>query len=416
MRSSSRPGRPAGAAAAPAARRFFLLAPLLSLVVPGGGAAPPDGAPTRGEIAFADGAYQVRPGQEVQAALELAAASGRSKLVRVHPGVYRPRRHGQALIWFNQRHDGITLEAIGEVTLSAANPDIADPDAPSYPAVVNHVVYFGDGISSATVLRGFRITGANGFVTRSDEGGAIERDLVLPELERGSFFYTDGGGIKIFGRSYPRLERLEIHDNFSNPCGGGISIEHRSFTYDAVVIRDTVFRGNRAQVTGSALDLLPGSRAVVENSLFVGNLSNAGPDTLSPPGREYLAERGSGALTVFKGSRVEVSRSTFTGNWNGVDDYGGPSVYRDSIFWRNDLGGGVSPGERYDLEILDGRGVEGCLIGSQDLHGTIDRQLNLFGGPDPRFDAGYVPRSPQLERLGYRPVLAVPGGSQEPAR
>ena len=32
------------------------------------------------------------------------------------------RRKGQALIWFNARHDGITLEAVGDVVLTAANP------------------------------------------------------------------------------------------------------------------------------------------------------------------------------------------------------------------------------------------------------------------------------------------------------
>lgn len=358
------------------------------------------------EISFVDGAYHVFPGQSIQAALELAASERRGKKVLVHEGTYRPTRPAQALIWFNERHDGITLEAAGEVTLTAANPEIADPEAASYPAVVNHVVYFGDGISPQTVLRGFRITGANDFVTRSEEAGKIEKDLVLADLEKGSFFYTDGGGIKVFGRSYPRLERLEIFDNFSNPCGGGVSIEHRHLMYGEVVIRDSIFRSNRAQVTGSALDLLPGSRALVENSLFVGNLANVGPDTISPPGQEYLGERGSGALTVFRGSRITVRRSTFTGNWNGVDDYGGPSVYEDSIFWNNNLEGGVSPGARYELEIAEGSGVEGCLIGGdiEDVHGTVDRERNRFGGPDPQFDDRYVPQAPGLETVGYRPV------------
>ena len=51
------------------------------------------------------------------------------------------------------------------MTLTAANPQLTTPQAPGFPAVVNHVVYFGDGISSNTVLRGFRIAGANHFVT-----------------------------------------------------------------------------------------------------------------------------------------------------------------------------------------------------------------------------------------------------------
>jgi phosphate/sulfate permease len=108
-------------------------------------------------------AYRVQPGGSIQAALEAAAKDPANKIVYVHAGTYRPAAHGQALIWFNRRHDGITLEAVGEVVLTAANPAIADNKAPSFPAVVNHVVYFGDGVSTKTVLRGFRVTGANNY-------------------------------------------------------------------------------------------------------------------------------------------------------------------------------------------------------------------------------------------------------------
>ena len=54
------------------------------------------------------------------------------------------------MVWFNARHDGIILEAVGEVTLTAANPEIADKRSETHPAVVNHVVYFGDGILPGT--------------------------------------------------------------------------------------------------------------------------------------------------------------------------------------------------------------------------------------------------------------------------
>ena len=64
--------------------------------------------------------------------------------------------------------DGITLEAVGDAILTAANPDLAIKTDAAYPAVVNHVVYFGDGVSRKTVLRGFKITGANGYVTTSE--------------------------------------------------------------------------------------------------------------------------------------------------------------------------------------------------------------------------------------------------------
>src|SRR6202140_4858842 len=91
--------------------------------------------------------------------LEAAAKDPANKIVYVHAGTYRPAAHGQALIWFNERYDGITLEALGEVVLTAANPAIADTKAPSFPAVVNHAAYFGGGVSTKTVMRGFRVTG-----------------------------------------------------------------------------------------------------------------------------------------------------------------------------------------------------------------------------------------------------------------
>ncbi len=67
-------------------------------------------------------AHDVGPGDDIQAALNRAAADPVRKLVRVHAGTYRPRQHGQAFIWLNAQHDGITLEAAGEVFLTAANP------------------------------------------------------------------------------------------------------------------------------------------------------------------------------------------------------------------------------------------------------------------------------------------------------
>src|SRR4029077_9917487 len=162
-------------------------------------------------------AYRVRPGGSIQAALEAAAKDPVNKIVYVHAGTYRPAAHGQALIWFNERHDGITLEAVGEVVLTAANPAIANNKAPSFPAVVNRVVYFGDGVSTKTVLRGFRVTGANNFTAGTGERSPIESD----DLRKTPFFYLDGGGIKIYARSYPTIERVEVVGNCTSPCGAG---------------------------------------------------------------------------------------------------------------------------------------------------------------------------------------------------
>src|SRR5881392_3765786 len=104
-------------------------------------------------IALSEDGYHVFPGDNIQEALQQAAENRTNKVVKVHAGEYRPNSKRQALIWFNKMHDGIRLEAVGTVTLTAANPQISTPQAPGYPAVVNHVVYFGDGISSNTVLK-----------------------------------------------------------------------------------------------------------------------------------------------------------------------------------------------------------------------------------------------------------------------
>ena len=374
----------------PHRRRAFVLIVLVACLRGGHGAA---------------GAVQGRhvyPTDRIQDALDAAATDPVNKTVYVHAGTYRPVAKGQALIWFNARHDGITLEAVGEVILTAANPEIADSKAPSYPAVVNHVVYFGDGISRKTVLRGFKITGANNFTTGSGEKSPIESD----DIRKTTFFYTDGGGIKIYARSYPTIEDVEVHGNYASPCGGGVSVEHLGQAQESVLFRNCIFRNNRTQTTGSALDLLHGSAATIENCLFVGNVANMGVDVVGLlTGGEYRPEHGSGAMTVFPGSKATVSRTTVTGNWNGVDDSGTGSTYVDSIFWKNSLAGGISPAERYELDLDQGAGVRGSFIHGvvNDLKGTVNHDVNTFDPPDPRFDARFVPQAPEYGKVGYRP-------------
>jgi hypothetical protein len=357
------------------------------------------------------GSYHVHPKGRIQEALEAAARDPVNKTIYVHAGTYRPSAKGQALIWFNARHDGITLEAVGDVTLTAANPDIADAQAPSYPAVVNHVVYFGHEVSRKTIFRGFKITGANNFTTGSGDKSPIESD----ELRKTPFFYADGGGIKIYAGSFPTIERVEVFGNYTSPCGGGVSVEHLGQIQESVLFRNCIFRNNRTQITGSAVDILHNSRATLENCLFVGNVANLGVDYVGMlSGGEYHSENGSGALTVFEGSRVDVTRCTFTGNWNGADDNGSGSTYVDSIFWKNSLAGGISPGARYEIDITDGAGVKGSFIHGDvnDLRGTINREANTFDPPDPRFDAQFSPQAPQYKSVGYRPTaLTAPSRS-----
>ncbi len=385
-------------------RRAFLQLMLASSALPArglAGQAPPPLDP--GIVLDATTAsYHVHPQGQIQDALEAAARDPVNKIVRVHAGTYRPRAAGQALIWFNARHDGITLEAVGDVTLTAANPEIADPRAHSFPAVTTRVVYFGDGVSRKTVLRGFKITGANNFTIGTGQKSPIESD----DVRKTPYFFADGGGIKVYARSYPTVERVEVYGNYTSPCGAGVSVEHLGQPQESALFRDCIFRDNRTQITGSAVDLLHGSYATIENCLFVGNIANMGVDYVGMlTGGEYLPEHGSGALTVFAGSRATVSRCTFTANWNGVDDNGTGSTYVDSIFWRNTRGGGISRGARYQLDITDASGVRGSFIHGDvnDLRGTINKALNTFDAPDPRFNAQFVPEAPQYARVGYRP-------------
>lgn len=368
--------------------------------------------------------FVVHPGDDIQAALDRAARDPNRKHVRVLAGIYRPTKPAQAFIHFNHTHDGITLEAEGEVTLTAANEAIADRTAASFPAVVNHVVYFGDGISPRTVLRGFKITGANNFVT--DLGGPAALEPRFEELRSTEgfyghlFFFTDGGAIKIFGRSYPTLECLEIHDNYSAPCAGGISIEHRGFRTNSVHIADTIFRNNRALVTGPAVDLLPGSAAVLTNCLFVGNIANTGDTWTQVKGNidwpeiprlvattlGYQPRYGSGALTVFPNSRVTVERCTFTANFNGADDRGDRSAYRNTLFWQNTATGGKRPPPRFELDIANATGVTNCALGGPlpDPRNTISETQNVLNCPDPQFDNAFTPRNDAFVNIGYRPV------------
>ncbi len=350
----------------------------------------------------ADG-FHVFPGENIQAALDQAARSPTNKVVRVHAGVYRPTEKCQALIWFNALHSGVRLEAVGEVTLTAANPELSGSQNPAHPAVVNHVIYFGDGVSEQTTIEGFKITGANHFVTTAppeiETSQAFKKDL---------FFYADGGAIKIFGRSYPTLRGLEIMDNYASPCAGGISIQHQGHgdgpAPRAVRIENCVFLRNHSQITGAAVDLLPGSSAVITNCLFVANVANLGVNYISPH-PEQPEFTNSAPLTVFPGSRAVVQRCTFQGNRNGADDLGRQSVYQDCIFWRNDLGGAFYPGERYALDIEDEAQVQGCSFGDRvlDPHQKISRMNNVLRSPDPKFDSQFRPTASEYRQAGFRP-------------
>jgi len=357
-------------------------------------------------VSLSEDGYHVFPGDNIQDALQQAATNKSNKVVRVHAGEYRPNARRQALIWFNKMHDGIRLEAAGPVTLTAANSQLALPSEPGFPAVVNHIVYFGDGIYSNTVLQGFRITGANGFVTK-DQTREMEPNRTIP---KNHFFYSDGGAIKVFGRSYPTIQNIEFVDNFTSPCGAGISVQHQGFKQDAVLIENCVFIRNRAQGTGSAVDLLAGSSARIINCLFMGNVSNTGEDPVAKTSGERPFVN-NGVLTIFWNSSAVVRNCTFTGNRNGVDDMGGGSNYANCIFVDNKLDGGLKGLARYELAVNVGARVSGCFINGtiHDVRHEVSDQENELTAPPPRFNKDFVPEAPEYKNAGYRPVSIVRG-------
>lgn len=357
-----------------------------------------------GAVLERDG-YHVQPGESIQEALDLAARNPTNKVVKVHGGTYRPAAKRQALIYFNQKHDGVHCLAVGEVTLVAANPELTNPRTQGFPSVVNHVVYFGHGVTSNTVLQGFRITGANHFVSEKFTQ-PMEPDASVP---KNLFFYTDGGAIKVFGRSSPTLRNLEIVENYASPCAGGISIQQEGLNQEEVLIENCVFRGNRAEVTGSAIDLLAGSAARIRNCLLVGNASNQGNDVMYHQRPGDINFTNSGVLTIFQKSRAVVEKCTFTGNRNGVDDMGGLSSYKDCIFAEDLLSEGLKGTTRYEVDLPHGGRVSGCVFRGTVLDGmkAVASRDNLLGAPPPGFNDAFVPTAREYLNAGYRPVQTV---------
>ena len=354
-----------------------------------------------GGITLESDGYHVRPGDRIQDALEQASTNAVQKTVWVHAGTYRPDAKRQALVGFNRRHDGIRLVALGDVTLSAANPSLSSTNDPSHPAVVNHLVYFGDGLSTNTLMRGFRLTGANAFLTKEGTPALEPNRTIL----KNHFFYSDGGAVKVFGRSAPRLIELTIEDNFTRPCGAGISVQQQGFRETPVLIASCRFLNNRAQGTGPAIDLLAGSSARILNCLFVGNISNTGEDLVAKASGEKPFTN-NGAITIFWESLALVQNCTFTGNRNGVDDMGGDSVYVANLFHANRADGGLPGFPRYELAVNAGARVENCAILGpfHDARKVIDPRQNRLEGPDPRFDADWVPQAAEYSGIGYRPL------------
>jgi hypothetical protein len=342
-----------------------------------------------------NGAYHVFAPENLQRVLDVAATNHKHKTIFVHQGTYCPDHPRQALIYLNHKHDGIHLVGVGWPVLTVTNPKLANPNSPSYPAIANHVLYCGHGLSSNTVIEHFRLTGANHFVTNSFQD-QMEPDRTLP---KGKFYYGDGGAIKIYRRSYPVLRDLEIIDNYANPCAGGVSIQHEGENQEMVLIENCVFKNNRAEVTGGALDLLWGSSAHVVNCLFFGNSANNGT------GEGFNPFTNNGAITVFPGSKLILERCTLTGNRNGVDDMGGLSRYERCVFTSDQLESGTRGQRRFELDLQRGGIVRDCVIKGRvlDPFGVISSSANVLNPPELELDESFVPKGPAFSQVGYRP-------------
>jgi hypothetical protein len=193
--------------------------------------------------------------------------------------------------------DGITLEAVGEVVLTAGNPEIADSRAPSYPAVVNHVIYFGDGVSRKTVC------GGSGLPAPTTSGSGRSRLSVRRDPEDAVLLLT--AAIRSM-RGYPTIENVEVYDNYTSPCGAGVSVEHLGQTQDSARFRNCVFRNNRTQTTGSAVDLLHGSGPRLKTA-YSWQRRQPGLTTSASDRREYhqsMAGRADGSRVSCNGQQA----------------------------------------------------------------------------------------------------------------
>ncbi|MFM8358515.1 MAG: hypothetical protein ACKOET_08140, partial [Verrucomicrobiota bacterium] len=81
----------------------------------------------------------------------------------------------------------------------------------------------------------------------------------------------------------------------------------------------------------------------------------------------------------------------------------------NNLFHANREDTGLPGHPRYELAVNAGGQVRNCA-----LLGTVfdDRQVveghgNRLAGPDPRFDAEFIPHAPEYEGLGYRPPRLV---------
>lgn len=344
------------------------------------------------------GPVVVSPGEDLQHALDQAMATVSRKLV-LKPGVYQSPTQQFCLLALTARHDGVTVEGMDGAILSGQS--LFKPDTAS----VSHVLYCGNGVSSATTIRNLTITGAKGLATRTNIPKEDFGDRAQ-QLQQGLFFVMDGGAAKMFGECSPVFQNIEFIDNETALCGGAVSIEQQGFRNQPVTFQNCRFLRNRCPATGSAVDVLQNSSVKLDNCLFVDNIANYGMTEIKRKFQlEYNSQHGCGALTVFPGATAVVTRCTFHQNWNAVDDKGTGSRYKNTIFADNDASDGSRDGHPYEMDIINANGVTGCLFYADhpDLQGNISGESNRLDAPDPKFDNAYVPTAIEFADVGYRP-------------
>lgn len=345
-----------------------------------------------------DGPVFVEPGQNLQSAIDSAAAATEDRRLVLRPGVYQTEVKQFCLLALTSQHEGVIVDGMAGAELSARSAQHPDQ------ATVAHVIYCGHGLTSRTIVRNLKVTGALGLATnsrvpREDFGQFAGR------LKQGLFFYMDGGAVKVFGQSSPVFENIEFADNETRLCGGAVSVEQQGLRDEPVIFRSCRFLRNRCPATGSAVDILEGSSARLENCLFADNVGNYGMDSvLAEFGLSYNEKHGSGALTVFPNSTAIVDRCTFTGNWNAIDDHGYGSRYTNSIFVSNSVSDGSRPGHPYEVDIVQKDVVHQCIFQSEhvDLQNTVNVEQNTFTNERPEFDEDFVPANPQYRAFGFR--------------
>jgi hypothetical protein len=194
-----------------------------------------------------------------------------------------------------------------------------------------------------------------------------------------------GGGLGWWNRSLPRVEECRFLDNQADEGGGGLFGLFREGLQqlDPLVLRSSVFLGNRARLGGGLLvsrNLLMS----IENCLFAGN---------------FAAVRGGGLMTD-DGARILVSTTTIAHNevlepdpdaGAGIQIGDNASLeIDDSIIAYNQGGPGIayqgpSPDSAVRVSYCDLHGNSGGAVG-----GTLSDPVGSAGNiaADPRFVSG----------------------------